>query len=128
MYNNYPQNSVYESQTSVPFTQPTYANQYEPIQYTQNLPMNQPSQPIYDSAPSQSSIYSVPTQQQNVSYPQYVDNTYMNQQSQPTYQTVPQQPPPSYASAVQSSYPASVQQQPIQNNYPSKKFILFLYE
>ncbi len=158
MYNNYPQSPVYESQTNTPSTQPVYSNQYERIQYTQNLPMNQPSQPIYDSAPSQSSIYSVPIQQQQQpqfsSYPQYVDNSYMNQQPQSTYQPVPQQaqstyqpmpqqpqstyqsvpqqpqPPPSYATVVQSSssYPTPVQQQTFPNSNPSKNFILFLYK
>ena len=113
MYNNYPQ-------TTVPLTEMNYSNPYEASQYAQSFPTNQPMQAMYDSGPSQSSVYSVPAQQQQqqqqyVSYPQYVD-----QKMQP-------QQPPSYASVVQSPYPMPVQQQPFQYNNPGK-YIFILYE
>ncbi len=117
MYNNFQQPPVYESTGS--YTQPVYSTQYSQIPFANETYMNQPSQPIYESAPSQPPPpYPISTG------PQYANNTYMNQQPQPIYQTAPQQPQPIYQPVpqqTQSIYQTAPQQpQPIYQPVPQQ--------
>jgi hypothetical protein len=107
MYDNFQQPTVYESPSTGPYgnTQPIYSDQYQQTQYANNPYMNQPLQPMYETAPNQPLIHSISTQQQFPLQSQNANNSSINQPSPPMYESVHNQLPIYSISTQQPQFP-----------------------